>query len=278
MGLRIATNVQSLAANRYLMLNRAEQDKSLERLASGSRINHSGDDAAGLAISEKLRAQIRSLKQATRNANDGVSLIQVAEGSMNEISNILVRLRELSIQAASDTIGDPERGFIDKEVQNLKAEVDRISASTEYNGTKLLNGDDGKALEIQIGINNNKELDRFIYDTPANKTTTDSLGITDISTISKEQAQQNLSKLDHAINDLNEHRASLGALENRLHSVINNMTIYDENLEAANSRIKDTDLAEETSNLTKENILTQANIAVLSQANQSSMQALKLLG
>lgn len=140
MSLRIATNTQALAAQRYLNINHDNQNKSLEKLSSGSRINRAGDDAAGLAISEKLKANIRSMKQATRNANDGISLVQTAEGAMNEVGNILIRMRELSIQGASDTIGDTERGFIDKEVQHLKEEIDRISNSTEFNGTKLLNG------------------------------------------------------------------------------------------------------------------------------------------
>jgi flagellin len=155
MGLRIATNVQSLAAQRFLSNNHEMQNRSLERLSSGSRINRAGDDAAGLAISEKLKANIRSLRQAGRNANDGVSLIQVAEGSMNEISNILIRLRELSIQSSSDTIGDTERAFVDKEVQHLKSEIDRISNVTEFNGTKLLNGT-SQTMDIQVGVNNSR--------------------------------------------------------------------------------------------------------------------------
>ena len=166
MGLRIATNIQALSAQRYLQRNTSAQNMSLERLASGSRINRAGDDAAGLAISEKLRATTRSLKQAGRNANDGISMIQTAEGAMNELSNILIRLRELSMQGASDTISDVERGFIDKEVQHLKLEIDRISNSTEFNGTKLLNGS-APLLEIQIGTGNNPALDRLIYDAPA---------------------------------------------------------------------------------------------------------------
>src|SRR4051794_19915066 len=160
MSLRINTNVQALAAQRFLNMNHEAQNRSLEKLASGSRINRAGDDAAGLAISEKLKANIRSMKQATRNANDGISLIQTAEGAMNEIGNILIRMRELSIQASSDTIGDTERTFVDKEVQALKEEIDRISNSTEFNGTKLLNGS-SPPLDIQIGVNNNPVLDRF---------------------------------------------------------------------------------------------------------------------
>ena len=276
MALRIATNVQALAAQRYLNLNHEAQNRSLERLASGNRINRSGDDAAGLAISEKLKADIRSMKQATRNANDGISLIQTAEGAMNEIGNILVRLRELSIQGASDTIGDKERGFIDKECQALKSEVDRISESTEFNGRKLLNGT-SEPLDIQVGIKNDPRNDRFVFDTPGRVTTADALGIQDISTMDKESSQMNLEKLDGAISKLSENRAGLGALQNRIASTINNLNIYRENLESANSRIRDTDMAEETSELVKQNILTQANISVLGQANQNPALALKLL-
>jgi flagellin len=277
MSLRIATNVQSLSAQRYLMNNHEEQNKSLERLSSGSRINKAGDDAAGLAISEKLKANIRSMKQATRNANDGVSLVQVAEGAMNEISNIFIRLRELSIQGASDTIGDTERGFINKEVQQLKSEVDRISNSTEFNGVHLLNGS-APQLEIQVGINNNKEIDRFQFESKNLVTSLQSFGLNDVSTMNKESSQNNLMTLDAAITHLNENRSTLGALQNRLNSSINNQQIYRENLEAANSRIRDTDMAEETANLTKSNILTQANVSVLGQANQNPQLALKLLG
>jgi len=277
MGLRIATNIQALAAQRHLSTNYSSQAGSLEKLSSGSRINKAGDDAAGLAISEKLKGNIRSMKQATRNANDGISLVQTAEGAMNEIGNILVRVRELSIQGASDTIGDPERGFIDKEVQALKSEVERISNSTEFNGTKLLNGE-GDNLEIQVGLHNTPELDRFIYDTPERVTTLAALGIDGISTADRTSSQENLDAIDGAIMKLSENRAGLGALQNRLLSTINNMNIYRENLEAANSRIRDTDMAETTSDLTKQNILTQATISVLGQANANPQMALKLLG
>ena len=277
MGLRVNTNIQSLASQRHLGVNNTNQQKALERLASGSRINKAGDDAAGLAISEKLRASIRSMKQATRNANDGVSLVQVAEGAMNEISNILVRMRELSIQAASDTIGDPERDYVNQEIQQLKSEVDRIAASTEFNGTKLLNGTSG-SLEIQVGINNDATNDRFVFDTQDKAATISSLGISDVSTLKKEEAQGNLEMIDKAMTKLNANRASLGALQNRLGSTINNLTIYRENLEAANGRIRDTDMAEESSELTRASILTQAGVSVLAQANQQPQLALKLIG
>jgi len=276
MGLRIATNVQALAAQRNLGINNDAQKMSLEKLASGSRINRAADDAAGLAISEKMRAGIRSVRQDIRNANDGISMIQTAEGGMNEIGNILVRFRELSIQAASDTISDVERGFIDKEVGQLHQEVNRIAAATEFNGKKLLNGE-GEAMEIQVGQNNNPEQDRFTFDVGKTNVTAERLGISGLSVASKAQAQENLGKIDLAIQELSGNRAEMGALQNRLQSSINSLQIYDENLSAAKSRIKDVDMASETSELTKNNILTQANTAVLSQANQNNMLALKLL-
>lgn len=277
MSLRIKTNTQAIAAQRSLMNNKLMQNQSLERLASGNRINRAGDDAAGLAISEKLIASSRSMKQAERNANDGISLIQTAEGATNEISNILIRLRELSIQSASDTIGNVERGFVDKEIQHLKSEIDRIAQGTEYNGTKLLNGEAGD-LDIQVGINNRPEQDRLIFQAGDQIVTTEALEIGEVNTLSKEASQENLEKLDVALNRVNENRSALGALQNRLQSTINNLNIYRENLDAANSRIRDTDMAEETSTLVRQNILTQANIAVLGQANANPQAALRLLG
>ncbi len=277
MGLRINTNIQALAAQRSLESNHKLQEQTLERLSSGNRINRAGDDAAGLAISERIRASTRSLAQAGRNANDGISLVQVAEGATNEISNILVRMRELSIQSASDTIGNPERGFIDKEVQQLKSEITRIANNTEFNGNKLLNGS-SKQLEIQVGLNNNPTEDRLVFDGEKQNVTAMALGIGDIEAMTKEGAQMNLAKLDNAMYLLNENRSSLGATQNRLQSTINNINIYKENLEAARSRIRDTDMAAETTELTKQNILTTAGISVLAQANQNPQQALKLLG
>ncbi|MEN9724444.1 MAG: putative flagellin FliC [Pseudomonadota bacterium] len=277
MGLRVNTNIAALSAQRHMGTNNASQHRSLERLASGSRINKAGDDAAGLAISEKLKSHLRSMKQATRNANDGVSLVQVAEGAMNEISNILIRMRELSIQASSDTIGDSERAFVDKEIQSLKSEVNRIANSTEFNGTKLLNNS-SPPLDFQVGIHNNADIDRFVFDTADKASDLKSLGITELSSTSKSEAQGNLRKIDDAMDILNRNRASLGALQNRLASTINNLHIYSENLSSANSRIRDTDMAEESSELTKSNILTQATVSVLTQANQNPQLALKLIG
>ena len=277
MGLRVNTNIQSLAAQRNLGINNMAQKSSLEKLASGTRINRASDDAAGLAIAEKMRSQIRSVRQDVRNANDGISMIQTAEGSMNEVSNILVRFRELSIQAATDTVGDTERGFIDKEVQQLRGEVDRIAASTEFNGRKLLNGE-GSNMEIQVGLNNNPDQDRFTFDLTKTNITANTLGVGGISVATKGEAQENLGKIDEAIKTLTGNRAELGALQNRLSSSINSLQIYDENLSSARSRIYDVDMASETAELTKNNILTQAGTSVLSQANQNNLLALKLLG
>jgi flagellin len=277
MGLRINTNVQSIAAQRNLGINSSAQKGSLEKLASGSRITKAADDAAGLAISEKMRGTIRSVRQDLRNANDGISMIQTAEGGMNEVGNLLIRFRELSIQAASDTVGDTERGFIDKEVQQLKQEVNRISASTEFNGHKLLNGE-GETLDFQIGVNNHPDQDRFQYQMSKTNVTATRLGVEDISTATKADAQANLGKVDEAIKTLSENRAELGALQNRLQSAASHLAVYDENLSGARSRIYDVDMASETAELTKNNILTAAGTTVLSQANQNPQLALKLIG
>ncbi len=276
MGLRINTNVQSLVSQRTLGSSVAKQQQSLEKISSGTRIAKSADDAAGLAISEKMRADVRSVRAATRNANDGISLIQVAEGGMAEMGNILTRFRELSIQAASDTIGDKERGFIDKEVQQLRGEIDRIAQTTEFNGRKLLSGE-GEMLEVQVGKDNSPEFDRFVYDTSKQRLTSEALGVSDINTASKVAAQENLAKIDGAITHLSENRADMGALQNRLQSTVNNLQVYEENLSAARSRIYDVDLASETAELTKANILSSAGVSVLSQANNNATGALKLL-
>ena len=277
MGLRINTNIQSLIAQRNLGIANMKQQSSLEKISSGTRIAKAADDSAGLAISSKMTADIRSLRQDNRNANDGISMVQVAEGGMNEVGNILTRFRELSIQAASDTIGDKERGFINKEVTQLRSEIDRIANTTEFNGKKLLSGQ-GDKLEIQVGLNNSPENDRFTFDVQKQNVTTSALGVSDLNTETKEAAQGNLMKVDNAIKVLSENRSEIGALQNRLQSSISNLAIYEENLSAANSRIKDVDIASETSELTKSNILSQAGTAVLSQANNNSMGALKLLG
>ncbi len=276
MGLRIATNTTALNAQRQMASTRLNLDKTLERLASGSRINHAGDDAAGLAISENIRAQVRGLRQAKRNAQDGISLIQVSEGGLNEISNILVRLRELAIQASSDTIGNVERQFADREYQSLKQEVDRIANVTSFNGTPLLNGKAG-VFEIQVGTHNNPILDRIVYNGERADSSLDALKLGGESIATKQGAQLSLGVIDDALIRVNSIRSDLGAMQNRLQSTINNIAIYDENLSAANSRIRDADVAEEATELTKQNILMQSGISVLGQANSTNAAAIKLL-
>lgn len=277
MGLRVNTNIASLNSQRNLRLNRAALDKSLEKLSSGSRINRAGDDAAGLAISENLRAQIRGLQQAERNANDGVSLVQVAEGGMQEISNILIRLRELAVQAASDTVGPTERKFLNREFDALLQEIDRIANATEFNKMPLLNGS-GVAFDIQVGTRNNPNVDRItFFDSSSADVTAVALGINLSNVADKASAQNSLTSIDNAIVSVSSIRADFGAMQNRLQSIINNLGISVENMSAANSRIRDTDVAAETAELTKNNILVQAGTAVLSQANASIQNALTLL-
>lgn len=277
MGLRINTNISSIAAQRALGMTKNNLDSNFRKLSSGERITRAADDAAGLAISEKLKSHIRGLRQAKRNSDDGVSLIQTAEGALNEVSSIIIRLRELSVQAASDTVGDTERGFSNIEFQNLLEEVQRISQSTEFNGRKLLDGAGG-VVEIQVGIHNDPSNNRITYDSSSTDSTLESLGLRGETIASKESAQLSLAKLDDALVRINGTRASLGALQNRLQSASNSIAIAEENFSAANSRIRDVDVAQETADMAKNNILSQAGVSVLSQANQSSSFALKLLG
>lgn len=278
MGLRIATNVSSLTSQRSLRQTRELLDRSLERLSTGYRINRAGDDAAGLAISEKLRAKIRGLVQAQRNSSDGISLIQVAEGGLNEVQNILVRLRELGVQAASDTIGPRERKYLDLEYQSLKDEIDRIANSTEFNGTFLLDGTGGSLdFQVNTGGDNVLGVDRISFDAFRLDVNTDKLGLEGLTVHSKEDAQRSLARIDAALDDVSSIRADLGALESRLSSTVRNLGISIENLSAANSRIKDVDIADETAELTKHSILMQAGTSVLSQANSIPKMALSLL-
>ena len=278
MGLRINTNVPSLIAQRNLRTNRSTLDRTLERLSSGSRINHAGDDAAGLAISESLRAQLRGLAQAERNAQDGISLVQVAEGAMAEVSNILIRMRELGVQAASDTVGDQERKYLNVEFSQLMEEIDRIAQSTEFNGTALLNGS-SHTFEIQIGTRNNPLVDRVrLFDSSGADINLVALGINLASVGDKSSAQNSLAAVDGAIASVTSIRAEFGAMQNRLQSIVNNIMVSRENLSAANSRIRDMDMAEETSELTKSQILMQSGVSVLGQANSTIKTALGLLG
>ncbi|TNF31043.1 MAG: flagellin FliC [Deltaproteobacteria bacterium] len=276
MGLRINTNVASLNAQRNLNGTRLGLNLALERLSSGQRINRAGDDAAGLAISENLKAQVRGLKQAERNAADGISLVQIAEGSLGEVSNILIRLRELSVQAASDTIGPTERKFLNVEFEQLTSEIDRIANSTEFNRVPLLNGT-GAVFDIQIGTRNDPISDRLTFDASSADVNIAALGLNLASVSDKISAQNSLSAIDQAIISVSGIRADFGALQNRLQSTINNIQVSVENLSAANSRVRDTDVAAETAELTKQSILMQAGTSVLSQANASTKNALNLI-
>jgi flagellin len=277
MGMRVSTNVTAINAQRSLVTSQRAINKSMGQLASGNRINMAADDAAGLAISEGLKAQIRSGRQAGRNANDGISLVQTAEGGLNEISNIVVRLRELGIQAASDTVGQTERSFLDKEVQQLKKEVDRISATTTWGNKSLLNGS-SPTFDFQVGVYSNPEENQIQFDASENVSTLDALGLSGLDFTTKEGAQEALALVDESQNNINGMRSNLGALQNRLTSTIDNLSVQEENMSAANSRIRDTDVAVASSEMTRNNILLQASTSVLSQANQTSALALKLIG
>lgn len=276
MGLRISTNVESINAQRNLSTKRASIAQSMERLSSGSRINKASDDAAGLAISEKFRAQLRSNRQASKNANDGISMVQVAEGGLTEIANIIVRLRELAVQASSDTISDNERGFVEEEVKQLKDEMERISKVTTWGSVKLLDGSNDK-FDFQIGVYNDEFEDRISFNTEESTANLDSLGMTDISLAEKSVSQESLGVLDTAQQSVSRMKANLGALQNRLVSTVANLENSYTNISAANSRIRDTDIAMETAEKAKGEILMNAGIATLAQANQTPALALKLI-
>lgn len=275
--MRITTNIAALNAQRNLVNSQRMINDSMAKLSSGSRINKAADDAAGLAISEKLKAQIRSANQAQRNANDAISLVQTAEGGLNEIGNIIIRLRELGIQAASDTVGDTERGMLNREVTQLSEEIQRIAKSTTWGTTKLLDGS-ASVFDFQVGTGNDPFADRISFDAGANSATLDSLGLEGLDFSSKTGAQEALARLDAAQTSVNGTRANLGALQNRLTSTADNLGVMSENLSAANSRIRDTDIAQASSEMIRNNILLQAGTSVLAQANQTNQLALKLIG
>lgn len=304
MGLRIRTNVASINAQRKLSHSTKAIQDSAGKLASGKRINKAADDAAGLAIASNLTADVRSLMQAQRNANDGISLVQTAEGGLVETTSMLTRLRELAVQAASDTVGKTEREFLDKEFIALKDEIDRIANSVEFNGTRLLVGqadlheelanDEGTfPLEIQVSKDYYQEVDDVSERNQVNIIKIDlnninaftdgdgSLGIgrafegTRVN--GKEIAQNSIMKLDEAIVKVSDHRAYLGSIQNRLNSTINNLGVQVENLTTARSRIEDTDFAAETAQFTSQKILQQAGTSVLTQANSFPQTALSLV-
>lgn len=276
MSFTIQTNHLALNAQRSLEQVESRNARTIQKLATGSRIVTAADDPAGLAISDNMNATVRSLGQAMRNSQDAVSLIQVFEGGTNEISNMLVRVRELSMQSASDTVGDRERSMLNQEVQELKSEITRIARTTSYLDRELLAGEEVR-LEFQVGTGNDEEKDRIVFDPGSSDLTASGLGVDDIDVSDRSGAQDGLEALDNAIVQVNELRARVGSTQNRLQVTYNAQGIYRENLTSAKSRIKDADVAEETTNLTRDSILRQAGVAVLSQANNAPQLALQLL-
>lgn len=276
MGLTISTNVAAINAKKVLDGTQRKLNKSFSQLSSGSRITKAADDAAGLSISESLKSQIRGYGQAKRNANDAISMIQVSEGGLGEISNILTRMRELAVQASSDTVGDNERTFINKEIQELKNETQRIAESTRYGSAKLLDGTGGD-YEFQVDINNNDFQDRITFDSSAQEATTAALGIDGFDFSDRENAREALETLEVAQRTVNGHRATLGAVQNRLISTSENLSVGIENFSSANSRIRDTDVADSSAKLATSQILMNASVGVLAQANQQPNAALRLL-
>ncbi|HMG24273.1 MAG TPA: flagellin [Kofleriaceae bacterium] len=278
MSISVLTNVASLNAQRNLATTQTALAASVGRLSSGMRINTAADDAAGLGISENLKANIRSLAQAQRNANDGISMSQVAEGSMNEMQGIVSRMRELSIQAANGTLGSTERGYIQTEFSTLSDEIDRIGLVTEFNGQKLLEGSASNGLSFQIGIKDSAN-DRLVMSigTLMASTLGSTVKIANLSLSTAAKAQAAIGSFDKAIQQLSQARAKVGATQNRMTVTVSNLAVAQENLTAANSRIRDVDVAAESANLTKSQILSQAGLAVLAQANQLPQSALSLL-
>lgn len=306
MGLEIKTNVTAIKTQRQLSKNNRELHRSMERLSSGQRINKSADDAAGLAVSERVRARLRSLDVAKRNASDAVSYIQTAEGGLNEVTNLAIRMRELTSQAASDTLGNRERSFLDKEFQQLRQEIDRIVETTEFNGAKVLTTDGAeKPIQIFVGASNRGadiegnapefedggDPDVLQIDLSDLQQLTDSMdlitkddirltpdsvdgGAKDLGPAGTEDL---MTRLDDAVNSISAFRATLGAVQSRLDSTITNIEVSSENLNAARSRIVDVDYAQETANFAQARILSQAGLSIQAQANAAPEMVLNLL-
>jgi len=276
MALTVNTNIASLNAQRNLTTTQTQLNKSLQRLSSGLRINSAADDAAGLSISEGMRSQIRSMNQAVRNANDGVSLVQTAEGALNEVSNILVRMRELATQSATGTVSSDQRAYIDNEFTQLKNEIDRISSATQFNGTNLLANASGATVSFQVGAGATAN-DVISVTISASSASSIGVGTANVSGATGANATAALTAIDSAITSVSNIRGTLGAIQNRLQSTINNLQVSVENLSAAESRIRDVDVASETAAMTRAQILTQAGTSILAQANQTPQSALSLL-
>lgn len=274
MAISINTNVASMFSQSNLGRATSGLQDSMSRLSSGLRVRSAADDAAGLAISEDFKAEIRSLSQAKRNANDGVSLAQTADGALKEVAGMLGRMRELSVQARNGTINTAQKGYLDDEFKELKEEIDRIVNTTEFNGVKLINGDQSGGISFQVGSGTSTD-DRLTLSVAT--TSAAALGLTSSSITTTSAADSAITALDSAIADVSERRASIGAMQNRLSVTMSNLDTYVTNLEAANSRIVDVDVASETARLTKQQILVQAGASMLAQANQGPQIALSLL-
>lgn len=273
MALIVNNNPASIAAQRNLSVNTNQLGRSVERLSSGLRITRAADDAAGLGLSESLRAQIRSINQATRNASDGISLTQIADGAAATIGSLLARLRELSSQSASGTVGNTERSYIDQEFVALRSEIDRIAQTTEFNGQALTSGATisfSVAIGFRSGTGNSLSL-------ALNDITTSSLGLSSVNVSTSANATSALANVDNAISAIATARANYGSIQNRFEATISNLQITSENLTAAESRLRDADVAYETSVFTKNQILVQTGISILAQANTLPQQALALL-
>ncbi len=274
MGLRIATNTASIAAQRVLGKQQKRAEHAAQALASGSRIVNASDDAAGLAISENFKGQLRGMAQARNNANNAISFAQVGEGGLSELTNVLVRVRELGVQAASDTISETERGFLDNEAQQLIQEADRIAKTTTFGNAKLLDGSGGK-LEFHVGAYGGEDnIIGFDFDADA---TTSSLGVDGLSVADKSSARDALASVDEAMLKIGSLRANFGAIQSRLETTVSNLDVSYENLAASNSRIRDADIAKETAEMASASILQNTAVSVLSQANQLPNVALKLI-
>ena len=275
MGLRVNTNVTSINAQRNLSSVTDRLSTNFRRLSTGLRISTAADDAAGLAISERLRSQVRSLDQAKRNANDGISLVQTAEGALNEVNSVLTRLRELSIQAANGSVSNQDKDTLNEEFTSLVDEIDRIAQSTEFNGINLLDGSSA-SVSFQVGFGTTAGVDTLDVTLQAADET--ALGLASLDISSTGNTSTAIAAIDTAINTVSSLRGTLGAAQNRLGSTINNLAIQTENLSAAESRIRDVDVAYETAQLTRNSILQQASISILAQANAQPQSALALLG
>ena len=266
-------NMSAANANRQLGINATNLSKSTEKLSSGYRINRAGDDAAGLSISEKMRGQIRGLDKASQNAQDGISMIQTAEGALNEVHSVLQRMRELTVQAANDTNADEDRSAIKSEIDQLASEISRIGSQTEFNTKKLLNGDlSTNAVNLQVGANKDQKISFNVADTRAANLGVNALNVSNFS-----KATSSIAVVDNAIKTVSETRSSLGAVQNRLEHTIANADNTSENLQAAESRIRDVDMADEMVKYSKNNILQQAAQSMLAQSNQSTQGVLSLL-